>query len=227
MKVALQAGAQILLWLFPWVIRRRVLNSVFGFALHKTSKVGFSLILARQCSIGAQGRVGSGTIIKGLDLLEVGDGGRIGNFNWITALPRNRANGYFLEQVGRKPVLVLGGYSSITAGHLIDCTDAVSIGPFSVVGGWRSQFLTHSLEIIDGRQSCAPIRIGHHCFIGTGVILLKGSLLPARSVLAAGSVLTGRNDAECILYAGNPARPVKALERSSAYLNRDANHDDR
>jgi acetyltransferase-like isoleucine patch superfamily enzyme len=71
------------------------------------------------------------------------------------------------------------------------------------------------------RQTSRPVVIGSYCFVGTGSILLKGSRLPDRSVLSAGSVLLTQESEECALYAGVPARKVRDLDADSMYFKRE------
>ena len=54
----------------------------------------------------------------------------------------------------------------------------------------------------------APIIIEDDVMIGTRCIILKGVIIGARSVIAAGSVVTKSIPADCIA-AGNPARVIK------------------
>lgn len=56
----------------------------------------------------------------------------------------------------------------------------------------------------------ADIRIGNNVFIGAGVIVLPGAVIGDNVVVAAGSVVKGEL-APGWLYAGQPARKVKAL----------------
>ena len=87
----------------------------------------------------------------------------------------------------------------------------VAVGP-------RSMFFCHSNGIpadvpatpftachIDG-----DIRVGNNVFIGAGCIVLPGSRIGDNVVVGAGSVVKGELESGWI-YAGQPARKVKAL----------------
>jgi acetyltransferase-like isoleucine patch superfamily enzyme len=104
--------------------------------------------------------------------------------------------------------------------HIIDCNERVVIGRFSTIAGYRSQILTHSIDIYNCRQHAEPIKIGDFCFIGTGCILLGGAVLPSYCVLGAGSVLTSRFTSENALYAGTPAVHKKTFDDNVAYFTR-------
>lgn len=53
------------------------------------------------------------------------------------------------------------------------------------------------------------ITIGNHCWICTGVIVLKGTHIGENTVIGAGSVLTGKSYEDNCIIAGNPGRVVK------------------
>lgn len=57
-----------------------------------------------------------------------------------------------------------------------------------------------------------PIVIEDDVMIGTRCIILKGVTVGARSIIAAGSVVTKSIPADCIA-GGNPAKVIKTLER--------------
>jgi acetyltransferase-like isoleucine patch superfamily enzyme len=114
----------------------------------------------------------------------------------------------------------MGEHSAITKNHHFDCTDCIEIGSFTTVAGYQSQFLTHSIDISENRQHARPIRIGHHCFLGTRCIVLGGASLPDCSILGAGSLLNKQFGEAFSLYAGSPARSVKRLSRDAAYFSR-------
>jgi acetyltransferase-like isoleucine patch superfamily enzyme len=149
----------------------------------------------------------------------MGEESRIGNLNWITGFPAaNQA--FFSEESNRRAELVIGDHAAVTNRHLIDCTNSVRIGRFSTLAGFRSQVLTHSIDLYRCRQASKPISIGEYCFVGTNTVLLSGCALPDYSVLGAGSVLNKTYFETHQLYAGNPARPVKTLDEEMPYFQR-------
>ena len=53
------------------------------------------------------------------------------------------------------------------------------------------------------------IILGNHVWVGNSVIVLKGSIIGDNSIIAIGSVLTGKTyPANCII-GGNPAKVIK------------------
>lgn len=74
----------------------------------------------------------------------------------------------------------------------------------------------HDINYINRRSpatdsgATSPIIIEDDVFIGTNCIILKGVTIGARSIIAAGSIVTKSIPADCIA-GGNPARVIKYL----------------
>ncbi|MFH0938679.1 MAG: acyltransferase [Planctomycetota bacterium] len=206
-------------WLFPWFLRRRILKVFCHYELHPTSRIGFALIYPKRLIMEAHTRIDHLTVCKGLDLLHLKEYASIGKLNWITGYPTG-LSGHYEHLIDRKPQLVVGNYSAITNRHLIDCTESVIIGEFSIVAGFQSQILTHAIDLELCRQSAKKIDIGNYCFVGTNCVLLGGSQLPDFSVLSAKSLLNKRYEETYWLYGGIPTRPLKKLSDDWLYFRR-------
>jgi acetyltransferase-like isoleucine patch superfamily enzyme len=206
----------------PWFLRRVLLQTLCGFKIDKTAYISrFALIASFGLEAGPNAYIGAFTICKGLSLLKIEEKGFIGPFNWITAFPLGIKSRHFELNPERKPQLTVERHAAITNRHIIDCTDEVTIGAFSTFAGFRSQILTHSIDLKESRQRCKPVHIGHHCFVGTGCVLLGGSVLPDRSVLGAHSMLAAQLDAPGYFYGGVPAKPIKPIEPDDKYFSRE------
>ncbi len=207
----------------PWSLRRLLLERFCGWRIHPGARIGMSWIAPDRLEMDAGARIGHGTVCKGVSLLRMEEQTHLGNGNWITGFP-DGAKGYFQHAQNRRPELILRRHSSITNRHIVDATDSIEIGEFTTVAGFRSQLLTHSIDLQRNRQDAAPISIGARCFLGTGVIVLGGATLPERSVLGALSLLRTAESEPCGLYSGVPAKRVKDLEPDSAYFHREQGH---
>jgi acetyltransferase-like isoleucine patch superfamily enzyme len=163
-------------------------------------------------------RIGHLNVFRGLHTVRMESFAVISHLNWFTAFPRERRD--FFAGIVRSPSLTLGAHAAITSRHLVDCTDAVRVGEFSLVAGYRSQILTHSVNIHLGKQDCAPVEIGRYCFIGTGVIVLGGSIIPDFSVIGAGSTFRGEFKESFWLFSGVPAKPVARLPDEATFFSR-------
>ena len=197
--------------------RRALLRHLWGYDVHPSASIGLSLIDSSVASFGPRCRVGHFSIIRNLEELVLAQDARVGTFNWIYGA---RGTRHFKQERERRSALILQEGASVTSRHLIDCTDTVEIGAFSTVAGFRTQILTHAIDITRCRQSCEPVRIGSYCFVGTGCIILKGSAFPERSVLSAGSVFAGKGEGAWHLYRGNPAKAVRTISEDSGYMLR-------
>lgn len=203
----------------PWPLKRIILTNFFGYSLHVNARIGLAYLDVEHVRMEAGSYIGPFTVIRNLHSLVLAEKARIGTFNWIFGMI-DSGDFFKLEIVNRRSELSMGRGASITSRHLVDCIDRVEIGDFATVAGFRSQILTHSIDIHANRQSCAPVKIGAFCFVGTGVIILPGGALPDRSVLAAGSTLTDCFVEESAMYAGTPAIFRKSISSSSLYFNR-------
>ncbi|MBP7850008.1 MAG: acyltransferase [Lentimicrobiaceae bacterium] len=93
--------------------------------------------------------------------------------------------------------------------NTLDIGDHVAVGPFTAM-------FCHSHDIQDTSQAFAnsymdaDIHIGSNVFIGSHCIILPGTRIDDHVVLAANSVASGHL-VSGYLYAGSPARQVKAL----------------
>lgn len=218
---ALKLLVQVCLFFVPWPLRRVLLKRLLGFQLAADSRIGFSVIGASLVCLDSKSRIGHLNVFKGLNRLVLGEAATIGRGNWISAYPLGLRR-HFAHVPDRNPSLLLGPHSAVTNRHILDCTDCITVGDFATFGGFRSQVLTHSIDVLTGRQHCAPIAFGRYSFVGTGVLVLGGAELPASSVLAAGSVLTRAFQEPYGLYAGNPAQWKKALPVDAPYFTRTA-----
>jgi hypothetical protein len=205
--------------LLPWELRRRFLETQFGYELHPTSRIGFAWILPRKLIMEENTSIGHLTVCKNISLLHLEACSSIGRGNWITGFPKGFSR-HFAEETDRQPQLIVGEHSAITHRHLIDCTNSVSLGKFTTFAGFQSQVLTHSIDLEKNRQTSAPVRIGDYCFVGTNSVLLGGSSLPHHSVLGAKSLLNKSFTETHQLYAGVPAKPLQALSPDLAYFRR-------
>ncbi|UIP07459.1 hypothetical protein LY632_03415 [Erythrobacter sp. SDW2] len=210
---------QLLLWPLPWFLRRLLLGLIPGFTIGRGARIGRSLIGAHALALGDGAVIGNLTVVKGLSRLELGENARLGNLNWITAVPKDTP-GHFVHLPQRDPSLIIEREAAITHRHLIDCTGGVRIGAFATFAGWHSQVISHSFDFRASRQDAAPVTVGEYAFVGSRCILLKGSSLPDRSVLGAGSVYEGDDAQSHGLYRGNPATRVGELPSDLGYFQR-------
>jgi acetyltransferase-like isoleucine patch superfamily enzyme len=154
-------------------------------------------------SIGAHARIGVLNVLRGGDEISIG--------RYVDILRRNELTSIVDPDLGPDPAttpdprLAIGDGSVVTDGHRLDFTDRIELGRRVIIGGRASSLWTHN------RQRTAPIRIGDRTYVGSECRMAPGSALPARSLVALGSVVSGRLEQETSLIGGVPARRLRAL----------------
>jgi acetyltransferase-like isoleucine patch superfamily enzyme len=214
----------VLVSLLTWKLKRLIYRKFYKYEIDADAYIGVSIVVAKKVVLKKGAVIGSLSLIKGLDNLFLQECAVIGNLNWITGFPSGTGSEHFAHKIERVPQLIVEKHAAITNRHLIDCTSSVIIGEFSTVAGFRSQILTHSIDLEKNRQDSEPVLIGKYTFVGTGSIILPGAVLPDYSILGAGSLLNKAYIEEYMLYAGVPATKVKQLKADMSYLNRVVGH---
>lgn len=211
---------KICTFFFPWGIRRMLLNKWFGYKIDRSAHIGLAWIFPKELVMSEGAHIGHFNVAINLDKIEMGLQASIGRQNWITGFPTNTDSPHFKHQPNRKAELIIGAYSAVTKKHHLDCTNQINIGHHSTIAGYSSQFLTHSIDVIENRQSSAPIHIGNYTFVGTNVVVLGGAILPDCCVLGAKSLLNKSLEKDWILYGGVPAREIQTLPADAKYFSR-------
>lgn len=203
MKKLLGRVIYLSICLLPWPLRRHALQQCYGYRIHPSARIGRSWIRPTRLIMEKDSSIGNYNRCTGIELLELKEGAHIGNSNRIFG-PRLGSTADYTHR-DRFPALRMAPFSDITNCHFMDCTDTVRIGRGSLIAGYNTQFLSHSMDLKRARQDCEPITIGDACFVATGSIVLKGVMLPDRSVLGPGSVLRKQVVGKAGLYWGVPA----------------------
>jgi len=209
---------QVLIFSFPWALRRKLLSSILGWRIDPTARVGFSIILARTVIIGYHSKIGHLNYVSRLDLLQLGTLSSIGHLNLVYTFPSSDKS-EFSDERDRRTHLIIGEHSHLTNLHIVDCTDQVSIGRFTVIAGFRSNILTHSPNFENGAQRVSSVEIGDFCFIGTNSTLLAGTKINSKTIVAAGSIVTNDSANFCGIVGGVPAKVLKEAPNNLGYFN--------
>lgn len=204
----------------PWFLKRRLLRLFFNYELHSTARIGLAWIYPAKLTMQEGSRIAHFSTAIHLDEIIMEKNASIGRSNWITGFTSIKSSRHFQHQPGRKSVLLMKEGAAVTKKHHLDCTSPITIGKFTTIAGYQSQFLTHSIDIIESRQDSHPISIGDYCFVSTNVVVLGGSVLPDYSLLGAKSLLSKEFREAFTLYAGVPAKPVKSIQKDAKYFSR-------
>lgn len=117
-------------------------------------------------------------------------------------------NGVDLCAVG-KDVYLANSCNLILNGTL-SIGDEVIFGPGVLVSTGDHQFDGKSYRFPDSKKQ--NVTIGDGCWIGGNSSILGGADIPAKSIVAAGSVVTKKScDGTMGLYAGIPAKCIKQI----------------
>ena len=131
-----------------------------------------------------------------------------------TIIFKNTANfGYGSKvSVGKRGILKVGNKFDISAKSTIICFESITIED-DVLFSWdilvmdtdfHKTLNTQTNEINDSVTK--PIFLGANTWVGTGAIILKGTVVPANTIIGAASILNKIYDIrENCLVAGNPA----------------------
>lgn len=209
-----------LIIIMPWPLKRWLLVKFFKYNIHPSARIGLAWVYPSHLEMAEKSIIHHFTVIIHLDLVRIGYDSSIGRSNWVTGMSTKTESDYFKGQTDRKAELIMGKFSHFTKGHHVDCTNSIIVGDFVTIAGYQSQFLTHSINIYKNIQDSAPIYIGDYTFVGTNVVVLGGSKLPAYSVLGAKSLLNKAYTEEWKLYAGVPAKPVSDISKDAKYFYR-------
>ena len=218
----MQLLLKVIIIFLPWKLKRILLIWCFGYKIDKTSRIGFSWIYPRRLILDSNATIGHLNVAIHLDEIKMGAFATIARSNWITGYTSRLGGKHFLHQLDRVSSLTIGEHSAITKNHHLDCTNTIIIGKFTTVAGYQSQLLTHSIDILEGRQNSNPICIGEYCFVGTNSVVLGGAVLPSFSVLGAKSLLNKAYQNEYFLYGGVPAKPISEILKNTKYFLRTA-----
>jgi acetyltransferase-like isoleucine patch superfamily enzyme len=197
-----------------WLLRR------LGHSVASSASIGHVVLWRiEKLTLAENARLSSMTVFKDLRLVTLSDRATIGAWNWISAASE------FVATAPLHAQLAMDRDSAITSRHYIDCSGGVTVGAFATVAGQRSTILSHEINFALNEQQAGSVSIGEYAFVSTNCVLLKGSHLPARSVLAAGGVLGRRpsnSNVEEGLWGGVPAKWLRPLE--GEYFSREVGY---
>lgn len=162
--------------------------------------------------------------ITGVPYFNVKGGGKIifGNNLYMNNGMMSNRIGYNTPCIFRAEggSIIIGDNVGMSQTTLIAKRADITIGDNVKLGGGVKVYTTdfHCLNYMKRRDSkidmlerkCCSVSIGDDCFIGAGVIILKGVTIGARSVIGAGSVVTKDIPADCVA-GGNPCKIIRRI----------------
>lgn len=113
--------------------------------------------------------------------------------------------------IGEGGIVELGDGGYIAAFSLFIITKKLKIGKNCAIS-WNCQFLDndfHHIEYEGKKEKSNSIIIGDNVWIGSGVSIYKGTIVPNGCVIASNSVVRGVFENENSIISGNPAKVIK------------------
>ena len=176
------------------------------------------LFRSRCATVGGQLEIERNPRISGAGQIVVGDHVCLSGAIGIT----------FSNVVRTDPKLTIGDHTFVAHGCQFFVAESVRIGRHCLLAGQVEvrDFDGHPVEAAERlanrptpREGIKPVEIGDGVWIGSGALILRGVKIGDRAVVAARALVTGDVPPD-ILVAGNPARPVKALNNAHAARGR-------
>ena len=188
-----------------------------GHAVDRTASIGPSLVLGvGRFEAGPGAIVGIGNVFRGLVRVSLAQGATIGQLNWFSTAPT------FVGTTEQAATLELGECAAVVSRHHVDCSGGVVLERFAVAGGMGSILLTHHVSHQSGKLECAPIRLEEYALLNGANRMVAGAVLPARSLTGIGAVVLPGLHAPGRLYAGVPAKDVKAVDGGKFFARPEA-----
>jgi acetyltransferase-like isoleucine patch superfamily enzyme len=191
-------------------LRRLLYRKVLGFQVPPSSSIGFLTLMAvPSATLGEAVSIGPLNIFKGPIAITIGSHTRIGRKNrfyasWKIVDPRFAERNY-------TPQLRIGEKALILNEHFFDIYGSVSIGDGSWIAGYGSQFWTHGLSVTD-----RDIVIGMENYLGSAVRFAPGTSIGDRNIVALGSVVLSKIEADDSLISGFPAKAIRSIAEDRA-----------
>lgn len=210
----------LLIWLLPPSRFKNAALRWLGNRIGADVTIGPTLVLScGRFSVDDGARIAPFNVFRQLATVKVGKKCFIGSWNQITAA-RDYQN--FSDRVG---MLLMEEQAAITNRHYLDCSGQVILHAYSGIGGIKSIFQSHEIDLAQNKTTVGRVVIGERAMTGTAVIMLKDSHLPDRSVLAAGSIVVKSKPGIELptdrLYGGVPAKPIRPVE-DAAWWHRES-----
>jgi acetyltransferase-like isoleucine patch superfamily enzyme len=195
----------VLLRALPGRTRRVLFKAMLGWDIDETARMGLCWLDVGELYVGANTQIGHFNVFRNIVSARFADNVNVGQWNWITAATPFLRTG----DLGCRGCLSVGRDSGISSRHYIDCSGGVEIGEFTTIAGVRQTILTHEISAQESYQTVRPVKVGAYCLVSSNVLITPGSVIPDRSLIAMGAVITGVLETPGMLWGGIPARALK------------------
>lgn len=133
---------------------------------------------------------------------------------YLTVGVGKRVNLYFPDKLNHKGYLHINDENFIDARGGLDFGENVILAPKVCILTYNHEYDNKNWLPYSPNLVMKSVEIGNNCWIGYDSLLLPGTKVGENTVVAAKSVLKGEYP-DNVLLAGNPARVIKRLDKSS------------
>lgn len=189
----------------------RPTDATFGARTRRITKIRGAVYRAMfPSTFGRDVRIGRGLMLDNPTQITVGDGVILSR-GCMLACTRPAGDVRPSITIGPKTFFNMGSCVA-AATNTIVIGDDVLFGPHTLVVDADHTFDDPDIAIArQGMTDRGPVVIGDGAWIATGAVILGGTSIAPRSVVAANSVVRGEFPRRCVI-AGAPARVVKYLD---------------
>ncbi|WP_209349131.1 hypothetical protein [Pontixanthobacter sp. CEM42] len=216
----------------PSFLKRPLYRGLFGYHIGKRVRIGLSVIIAGECTIKDDAKIGHfnlflhngrleigslalirfGNIIRGGRCVVIADRCLIDRFNEINSIIDPEVDALPVAADSLAGTFEAGPNTVITAQHKIDFTGGVSFGESVILGGRLSSLWTHN------RQADGAITVGRNTYLGSGLQMVPHSSIGEYCVAGIGTVVTKPLAGDYSLIGGVPAKIIKPLDDDQKIL---------
>ncbi len=209
----------LLVGLLPaWPVKNRLLNAL-GHRIHPSARISPILLMhVDLLEMGEGSDIWLGNRFVGVRHVRLGDDVTIMRFNHFWAVSGVDTSGSPHPELAG--LLSLDDHVVANKGHSFDCTGGFLVGPWSGLGGRQIAVFTHEYDPQVGAVVCAPTRVGSNSMVAARTTLAVGARLPDFCALGIGAVLLPGAEQTHHLYAGIPAKPLRAVGDWKAMADR-------
>ena len=160
---------------------------ILGHRVSLHSKIGMTIALKiKMLILDGHVQIGSFNVFRNLNLLNMENGAKIGNLNWISA-----ATEFCKEE--SNATLIMRNQSAITNRHYLDVSGTIELQRASAIWGVRSTIMTHGISPMSWSQNARKTTIGERSVIGSNSLVVPGTTLPDGCYFGMGSLISGSN----------------------------------
>jgi len=198
--------------IYPASKLKNFLLRQIGFDIHKDAKLSPNFFFnVRELTLGPHSIIRPFNVFRSTSI-HLDDSSLIGSWNWFSSAPALSIHNEYKAQ------FFLGTSSAVNSRNYFDCSGGIYFGKFSDLAGVRSTFITHYIDTRANSQTCKPINIGNYDLLSSNLKITPGATVGDKSIVAMGSVLTGKSYPSGVLIAGVPGRVLH--ERTGEWFNR-------